>query len=699
MPQGRPSMPQGRPSMPQNRPSMPQNRPAMPQTRPAGPQNRPAIPGGGQIGNKPANPGRPVVGARPNPLPGQLPNRPSPQLPGGVNRPAPPVGGVGRPTNRPAPLPGQIGDRPNLPGGGNGAGGNRPQPLPGIVAPSRPGGIGGGATTRPAPLPGQIGNRPGIGDRPGAGNLPGVGNRPGVNDRPGIGDRPGVQRPVPLPGEIGNRPNRPGLGNGGDRPVVGQRPWPGDRPGVGNRPGLGDWQGGRPGPIVINPGPNGRPGNNGNWGNGNWGNGNNINWGNNVNIGGGNWGWGGGGGGWNNYWQNNVINNHYHNWYHGSWNGGWANRWYAPLAVAGLTGWGMYSLGSTWGYGPTYVNPYYVAQPAAVVYDYSQPINPVSYTVLPSSAGATSYSAAVDPAAASPPDPTPEQQAGFSAMDAAVEAFKAGDYEAAVQNCNLAIAQLKSDPVAHELRALALCAMGSYREAAAVLNPLLAGSPGMNWTTVSGLYPNVEKYTTQLRALETFVTKNPDDAAAHFVLAYHYLIAGHEDAAAAQFAEVVRLQPQDTVAARWLSVLTPPAAPQPAVGSQPAAGAPQGRSAPPAGGDAIPPASTTATDDGADATPEAAPLTLTGDWVATAGDSQITLSLTDEGKFKWQVKAPNRPETGIEGTAGATGPLLSLDGGDQGVMVGKITPVSETSFRFQLVGQPPTDEGLLFTKQ
>ena len=60
-------------------------------------------------------------------------------------------------------------------------------------------------------------------------------------------------------------------------------------------------------------------------------------------------------------------------------------------------------------------------------------------------------------------------------------------------------------------------AMGDYTGAAAVLNNLLAVAPGMDWTTLSGLYGDVDAYTTQLRALEAHCKQKPDDAAAHFV--------------------------------------------------------------------------------------------------------------------------------------------------------------------------------------
>ena len=77
---------------------------------------------------------------------------------------------------------------------------------------------------------------------------------------------------------------------------------------------------------------------------------------------------------------------------------------------------------------------------------------------------------------------------------------------------------------------LTLFALGRYPEAAATLNAVLATAPGMDWTTMSNLYGSVDTYTAQLRRLEDFCRSHRDDAAAHFVLAYHYLVAGHPEA-------------------------------------------------------------------------------------------------------------------------------------------------------------------------
>ena len=147
---------------------------------------------------------------------------------------------------------------------------------------------------------------------------------------------------------------------------------------------------------------------------------------------------------------------------------------------------------------------------------------------------------------------------GDQAFDRARDAFKAGDYAAALDLTDEALKDVPDDPLVHEFKALALFARGEDARAAAELHAVLAVRPGMDWTTLSGLYPDVETYTGQLRALEDRCRRDPKAAAPRFVLAYHYLVAGHNDAAVAQLKAVLALEPGDRVARRLLTSLTGP---------------------------------------------------------------------------------------------------------------------------------------------
>jgi tetratricopeptide (TPR) repeat protein len=208
-------------------------------------------------------------------------------------------------------------------------------------------------------------------------------------------------------------------------------------------------------------------------------------------------------------------------------------------------------------YSAAYLNPYYATPVATVpVYDYSQPIVVQTYvTADPGQAPAD--------AAAAEPALTPEQQQAYQLFDQARAAFANNDNGRALSLIEEALRLTPGDPIMHEFRALCLFALGDYRNAAAVLNALLAVAPGWDWTTMSSLYGNTTYYTDQLRNLESYCRQNPTDPASHFVLAYHYLILGHDESAVRALEVVTTQQPEDVVASRMLEALTGPPEPPP----------------------------------------------------------------------------------------------------------------------------------------
>ena len=70
-----------------------------------------------------------------------------------------------------------------------------------------------------------------------------------------------------------------------------------------------------------------------------------------------------------------------------------------------------------------------------------------------------------------------------------------------------------------------------------------------------GLYPGVDSYTDQLRALEGYARANPNSTSARFLLGYHYMVQGNQEAAAEQFENVVKLQPNETLSASFAKAL------------------------------------------------------------------------------------------------------------------------------------------------
>jgi type IV secretory pathway VirB10-like protein len=206
---------------------------------------------------------------------------------------------------------------------------------------------------------------------------------------------------------------------------------------------------------------------------------------------------------------------------------------------------------------------------------------------------------------------------------------------------------------------------------------------------MSRLYPDISVYTTQLRALEAFARQNSQNAAAHFVLAYHYMTAGHADAAANQLAQVTQLVSNDRVAADLLRMLKPPqnAAPS-AAGAGPT---PQ------------PPAEDQVTTPGAVSNPDVPavdPKILIGSWKASREDgSQFELTLTSDQDFRWKFTAPKQKPQELNGKYTIERNVLALQQSSGGALVGQVTPKGEGAVNFKMLGGPPEDPGLDFSKR
>ncbi len=655
----RPSMPNsggagGMPSLGGSRPSLggfgnmpnaqrPSTRPAVPPNanRPMNPPNatRPSLPSSNRPQVKPPN--VQIPSTRPSTGIGQT----RPTLPNGADRPS--LGNVNRPTtlpglaNRPETLPGNVNRPTTLPGNAN-----RPTTLPGNV-------------NRPSTLPGTT--------LPGTANRPGLGAErpttlPGNIDRPVIGGgRPSTLpgRPSTLPGNVnrpvigGNRPNinLPNVGNNSGNNII-------NRPSIGgNRPGIGN-------DTNINIGNIGNSNINNNFGNRYP---NRPNW--DVDPGFSRPSWGlGNGGNWNNNWHNNCIHNH-HNWYNGCWQGYWGSSWYSPVVWGGI-GWGLGSWTNSWGNNyASFYNPYY-AQPMvaqSVPYDYSQPVVVNNYVESTSTSSGEEAQVAQSNAA---------QEQTFSAFDQGLAKFEAGQYVSALTDFDKSIKELKGDPVVHEVRSLTLFAIGDYTQAAAGLNSLLSSAPGMDWTTMSGLYGDPEDYTTQFRKLEQFCKQNPNDAGAHFVLAYHCLVTGEKDAAINALKVVVKNQPKDVTAMRMLEAMAP---------SEKSIA----KTAAPA---AQPPASTTP------AGTEEPQTDLVGSWKAQSSDTNIELSITEESQFTWKASVKEQPTIQLDGKLAAGSDGISLETKNQGSIGGSVVSKGSDNWVFIMTGAPPSDPGLSFTR-
>jgi tetratricopeptide (TPR) repeat protein len=357
--------------------------------------------------------------------------------------------------------------------------------------------------------------------------------------------------------------------------------------------------------------------------------------------------------------------------------------------------WGISSVADDWMYAD-YSNPYatgvsqtvVVQQPPVVVdaaaaapaapqsvvaYDYSQPIN-----------------------VAAPPEPTAAESAQ-KVFEAARDSFKAGDYSRAMSLTDQALAQLPNDPSIHEFRVQCLLTAKRYDDAAAAAYAVLSAGPGWDWATMISLYPDVDAYTNQLRALEAYVKGKPDGAPGQFLLGYLYMVQGDKATAAAQFAKVARLQPQDHLSAQIAQTLTPDEARQKArtaLLAEPPTPPPS-----PTPADGGPPAAPGAVASTPAKAPPKPPAKLLGAWTAKPDDKvAIALHLSENGDFSWAVTQSNRTQT-IQGQAGFEDDVLVLGQTDGMPLTGKVQiDPSGDAFTFKPPGAATNAPGLRFMR-
>jgi tetratricopeptide (TPR) repeat protein len=366
----------------------------------------------------------------------------------------------------------------------------------------------------------------------------------------------------------------------------------------------------------------------------------------------------------------NAYGGYHNGWVHGYWGGhnaagwGWRNPyWGAGWGAWGLgmgmglgLGWGL----SSWGFGSSlygmgylpYSNPYYndfyggaAGAAAAAPYNYAQPIDTTS--------------APLDESTSSPAE---------ALFDAGRAAFRQGDYTGALQQADAALAKLPNDTTLHEFRALCLFALQRYDEAAVALYAVLSVGPGWDWTTLISLYPDVDTYTAQLRALESYCTTHMDSASARFVLTYHYLTQGHTEAGVSILKQVVTLKPGDTLSVKLLRQL-----------------------------DSSQDAATTPTAAPTESTPPAGAV-ITGTWTAQpAPGTTITLTIQSGGDFTWQVTRNGQSQQ-FTGKSTFDQGILTLAQDKGPALVGRIDWKDANHMNFRIIGDGPEDPGLSFTK-
>lgn len=371
---------------------------------------------------------------------------------------------------------------------------------------------------------------------------------------------------------------------------------------------------------------------------------------------------------WQN-WADGKLEN-YGDWYHGGWQpgDGWNYMWdnYPVASAIGLTAWGINRIGYGWGYS-AYSNPYY-SEGGSYGYDYSQPM--VTYADSPTTTAETPVAdPSVAPPSSSQPQPTDE---GMAAFEAARTAFYAGDYTGALTKLDITLKTMPRDTVVHEFRGLVLFALKKYPESSAAIYAILAAGPGWDWTTMISLYPGIDPYTEQLRALEQFTKANPQSPDANFLLAYHYQTCGHTDNAAKFFKQAQALLPDDKLL-KQLVAMTAPADEAKKSGTPPA---------PPA----VSPEKVLKAEQ------------FVGTWKASTQGATFQLDMAKDGGFVWTY-ARGKQKQSIKGAFAVDQNNLALeteDGG--GTMLAEINFTDPSQFQFKMIGDGKNDPGLVFKK-
>jgi tetratricopeptide (TPR) repeat protein len=203
-------------------------------------------------------------------------------------------------------------------------------------------------------------------------------------------------------------------------------------------------------------------------------------------------------------------------------------------------------------------------------------------------------------------------------------------------------------------------------KAGTAIHPVLDVGPGWDWKTLSSLYPSIDVYTNQLRALETAANQNPRAADLRFLLGYHYLSCGHAETALNMFRRAAELQPKDAVAAALVATLSPRDA-QP---TQPAT---------------------------APAPPPVPPDSVVGTWAAGSPSAKYSMTLRKDGTFTWAFQRGAR-KSEAKGVYTVEGNVLAMEPDTGGVLLAELASKAPDGLHFKMVGGSKDDPGLDFRR-
>ena len=223
-----------------------------------------------------------------------------------------------------------------------------------------------------------------------------------------------------------------------------------------------------------------------------------------------------------------------------------ANRFSAPVIVVPFQPFGYYPYCDSFYFGAygcpspyTPFAPVYVPVPVSS-YSGENPYADVNSVSFPAdNADYTPSSGTTDPAAVSPE--SFERQGEY--------AFRARDYMAANRDWQHAVVDDPSNGALAMKLALAMFAVGKYREAAGTTQQVLMLLPQEKWgqavSDYKKLYANPQDYLDQLKNLAKAAADKPNDPALRFLLGFHYGYSGRVADAVRELNKLVQLEPKD----------------------------------------------------------------------------------------------------------------------------------------------------------
>ena len=132
------------------------------------------------------------------------------------------------------------------------------------------------------------------------------------------------------------------------------------------------------------------------------------------------------------------------------------------------------------------------------------------------------------------------------------DAFRKGQFDDALKAARRAAGKKPNDPSIQQFVSLAYFALGKFEDGSTAAHAALHHGPHWKWKRLKGHYEKTAVYTGQLRALEKFVREHSSSAEARFLLAYHYLMLGHADAARSHLKRVAKQKPDDKLVRQLL---------------------------------------------------------------------------------------------------------------------------------------------------